>query len=70
MEFRQGQEPNLYSKQGGRQTQLDQQSNGCRQEPFGHIEKIVFVMPRAFFACLEHGSPILTKSSSRFALIF
>ena len=30
----------------------------------------VLVIPRAFFACLENGSPILTKSSSRFIFIF
>ena len=30
----------------------------------------VLVMPRAFLACLENGSPIITEYSSRFILIF
>ena len=43
MEFRQGQEPNLSSKQGGRQTRSYQLSSGCHQEPVRHIEKYLRV---------------------------
>ena len=71
MEFRQGLEPNLSSKQRGRQTRSYQQSSVCHQEHVGQIVKYLHVGDvSGLLHVLGKWSRILTKSSSRFIFVF